>query len=231
MQEEGPEPIRGAEASALLDAGGEWRRRATGSIPRPAKPRRAAGTSGTDTRQRAGAPGGGPPMRPKRRPMCRMCRMELHGEKVVLRPTEDAETETLDRIVREPEVAAWWSPPDNYASTFTVFLDEEVIGAVQFTEESAPDHRHAGIDIFLTARHTGVGLGTDSVRTLARWLLDDRGHHRLTIDPATENASAIASYRKVGFQPVGVLRRYWRDHRTGEWRDGLLMDLLADELR
>jgi hypothetical protein len=26
-----------------------------------------------------------------------------------------------------------------------------------------------------------------------------------------------------------VLRRYWRD-ADGEWQDGLLMDLLADEL-
>nr|WP_026328431.1 aminoglycoside 6'-N-acetyltransferase [Streptomyces sulphureus] len=159
-----------------------------------------------------------------------MCCMELHGEKVVLRPVEDSETETLDRIVREPEVAAWWSPPNDYRNTFAVFLDDEIIGAVQFTEESDPEYRHAGIDVFLTARRTGAGLGTDTVRTLARWLLDDRGHHRLTIDPAAENAPAIASYRKVGFQPVGVLRRYWRDHQTGEWRDGLLMDLLADEL-
>jgi aminoglycoside 6'-N-acetyltransferase len=40
---------------------------------------------------------------------------------------------------------------------------------------------------------------------------------------------AIACYRKVGFRPVGVMRRYQRD-RSGEWQDGLLMDLLADEL-
>jgi len=29
---------------------------------------------------------------------------------------------------------------------------------------------------------------------------------------------------------VGVLRRYWRDPQ-GVWQDGLLLDLLADELR
>lgn len=59
--------------------------------------------------------------------------------------------------------------------------------------------------------------------------MQERGHHRLTIDPATANAAAIRSYSKVGFKPVGIMRAYERDHRTGAWRDGLLMDLLADE--
>lgn len=33
----------------------------------------------------------------------------------------------------------------------------------------------------------------------------------------------------VGFRPVGVMRRYERG-ADGDWHDGLLMDLLADEL-
>jgi aminoglycoside 6'-N-acetyltransferase len=57
-----------------------------------------------------------------------------------------------------------------------------------------------------------------------------RGHHRLTIDPSAENARAIRTYTSLGFRPVGLLRAYerWRD---GSWHDGLLMDLLADDLR
>jgi aminoglycoside 6'-N-acetyltransferase len=40
----------------------------------------------------------------------------------------------------------------------------------------------------------------------------------LVIDPAADNMAAIRAYEKAGFKPVG------------EWHDGLLMDLLADEL-
>ena len=69
----------------------------------------------------------------------------------------------------------------------------------------------------------------DAVRTLARWLIDERGHHRLTIDPAVANEPAIRAYEAVGFKRVGVMRRYWRDPE-GVWQDGLLLDLLADEL-
>ncbi|MCX3064247.1 aminoglycoside 6'-N-acetyltransferase [Streptomyces beihaiensis] len=155
---------------------------------------------------------------------------ELRGDKVTLRPVTADDTAVLERIVREPEVAAWWSPPDDFDDMLAVLLDGEVVGAIQYTEENEPEYRHAGIDIFLTARHHGRGLGTDAVRTLARWLVRERGHHRLTIDPAADNTVAIRSYAKVGFRPVGVLRKYWRDHRTGVWRDGLLMDLLAEEL-
>ncbi|MGW3111341.1 aminoglycoside 6'-N-acetyltransferase [Streptomyces sp. NPDC001091] len=156
--------------------------------------------------------------------------MELYGDRVVLRPVTEDESAVLDRIVREPEVAVWWPPPDTYEGKLAVVLGGAVIGAIQFDEKTDPDYRHAGIDIFLTARHHGQGLGTDAVRTLARWLVADRGHHRLTIDPAAANTAAIRCYGKVGFRPVGVMRAYELDHRTGLWRDGLLMDLLAGEL-
>lgn len=156
--------------------------------------------------------------------------MKLQGNKVVLRPVADGDTEILERVVREPEVAAWWSPPDGYEGMLAVVFEGEVVGAVQFDEETDPEYRHASIDLFLTATHHGQGLGSDTVRTLARWLIQDRGHHRLTIDPAAANTAAIRCYRKVGFKPVGILRAYGRDHRTGTWQDGLLMDLLADEL-
>ena len=73
------------------------------------------------------------------------------------------------------------------------------------------------------------GIGPDASRTLAAHLIDERGHHRLTTDPAADNSRAIAAYEKVGFRPVGRLRRYQR-MPDGRWIDGLLMELLAEEL-
>ncbi|MEU5883403.1 aminoglycoside 6'-N-acetyltransferase [Spirillospora sp. NPDC047279] len=154
---------------------------------------------------------------------------QLRGASVVLRPVADADVKALGEIVREPEVARWWSAPENFDGMLAIVVDGEIAGAVQYDEENDPDYRHASIDVFLSARHQGRGLGTDAVRTLARWLIEERGHHRLTIDPSAANAAAIRCYEKVGFRPVGVMRQYERDPVTGEWRDGLLMDLLASE--
>src|SRR5205807_1641697 len=49
-------------------------------------------------------------------------------------------------------------------------------------------------------------------------------------DPAAHNSRAIKAYERVGFKPVGFMRQYERGP-AGEWHDGLLMDMLADELR
>jgi aminoglycoside 6'-N-acetyltransferase len=105
----------------------------------------------------------------------------------------------------------------------------EVAGLIQYYEEDEPDYRHAGMDIALRSDHHGRGLGREALVTLARYLIDVRGHHRLVIDPAAANERAIASYRRVGFRPVGIMRRYERGP-DGTWHDGLLMDLLAEEL-
>jgi aminoglycoside 6'-N-acetyltransferase len=104
-----------------------------------------------------------------------------------------------------------------------------VIGLAQIYEEPGPDNRHAGIDLFLGSPYQGRGLGADTVRTLARHLVRDRGHHRLVIDPAVDNERAVRCYERVGFKAVGVMRRYERGS-DGVWHDNLLLDLLAEEL-
>jgi len=119
----------------------------------------------------------------------------------------------------------------NEEGTETLVVEHKgrVAGAIQWHAEDEPDYRHAGIDIYLDPALHGRGLGTDAVRTLARYLIADQGHHRLVIDPAADNEAAIRCYSRVGFRPVGVMRNYERGE-DGTWHDGLLMDLLAEEL-
>ena len=163
----------------------------------------------------------------------------LRGRNIVLRPLRADDVERVAKIQTEPGVARWWGPPNEAElrrqadgsadeQAFAIEREGEIVGLIQYHEENEPDFRHAGIDVFLTGRAQGQGLGTDAVRTLSRYLIDERGHHRLTIDPAADNATAIRTYEKVGFRTVGVMREYWRSP-DGTWRDGLLMDLLARE--
>ena len=165
----------------------------------------------------------------------------LKGTLVTLRPAITEDVPELARIRATPEVARWWRGGEDMAAavaedlaeegteTFVVEHDGRVAGAIQWHAEEEPDYRHAGIDIYLDPAVRGRGFGTDAVRTLARHLIVDLGHHRLVIDPAADNTAAIRSYSKVGFRPVGVMRKYERG-LDGTWHDGLLMDLLADEL-
>lgn len=163
----------------------------------------------------------------------------IEGERLRLRPVVADDVPVLRGLLADPGVARWWPMPADERWPFdedgvvpwTIEVDGVVAGMIQYGEETDPDYRHASIDVFLGAPFHGRGLGPEAVATLVRYLIDVRGHHRITIDPAVENERAVASYAKVGFRPVGVMRRYERDAVTGDWRDGLLMDLLADDVR
>lgn len=162
---------------------------------------------------------------------------ELLGPRVRLVPCAPEHHPRLREIHLLPEVRRWWQDPspgwpeddEPGAVNYTVLVGHEVAGFVQWWSEDDPMFRHAGLDLFLDPAFHERGLGTETARLVCGHLIDDHGFHRLVIDPEAENEIAIATYRKLGFRPVGVLRRYSRD-RFGAWKDGLLLDLLADEL-
>ena len=163
----------------------------------------------------------------------------LRGKRVTLRPLDEADLDHLAPLLDAPGIAEWWGTSDAAqkregllydGNAFAVMAEGELAGWLGFEEEDEPDYRHAALDLFLGPDHQGAGLGPDALRTAIRWLVTERGHHRFTIDPAAVNERAIRAYAAVGFRPVGIMRRYERSP-DGTWRDGLLMDLLAEELR
>lgn len=157
---------------------------------------------------------------------------------LVLRPLAEQDADELRRIHLLPEVLRWWDvPADDFpwdepdCTRQTIEVDGRVAGLVDYWEEPEPKYRRAEIDIFLDPAFRGRGIGTEVMRRVVRQLIDERGHHRITIDPAAANAPAIRCYEKVGFTRVGVLREYERDVGGEGWHDGLLMELLASDGR
>lgn len=166
--------------------------------------------------------------------------MSITGRRVVLRPLPPTRfMEFAQRVVADPEARPWWSEetpavvgwleePDAYP--YIIVADGEEAGIIVATEETDPFYRHAGIDVTLFSPFIGKGLGSDALRALCRHLFNVRGHHRITIDPAAMNTRAVAAYERVGFKRVGILRQYERGP-DGTWRDGLLMDMLPEDLK
>lgn len=165
----------------------------------------------------------------------------LQGERVTLRPIAEADLDALVAIIQSPGVREWWWEAGDAArlrdgfredvgSAFAIELEGELAGWLGFHEETDPGYLHASVDLSLDPRFQGQGLGPDAIRTVIRWLADERGHHRFTIDPSAQNDRAVKAYERVGFKPVGLLRRYERGP-DGSFHDGLLMDLLIEELR
>jgi aminoglycoside 6'-N-acetyltransferase len=167
----------------------------------------------------------------------------LRGTVVALRPITPDDLDPLAAIFAEPAVAQWWVgydrdrveremilDPDAAKSVYIVDVDGQVAGTIHGHEELDEEYKSASIDIAVGTAWHGRGVATDALRTLARDLIERRGHHHITIDPAATNGRAIACYAKVGFKPVGLLRQHERG-ADGTFHDALLMDMLADELR
>lgn len=160
-------------------------------------------------------------------------------EGLVLRPIAQGDVPELLRIHRTPEVSRWWDLPDEgfpftdepESTRFTIEVEGAVGGMVQYGEELEPKYRHAWIDVFVDPALHGRGVASEAVRRVARLLIDERGHHRITIDPAADNLAAIRAYEKVGFRSVGTMRCAERDSDGTGWHDSLMMDLLAGEER
>src|SRR6476660_2564210 len=107
--------------------------------------------------------------------------MELQGREIVLRTTTPDDAPALAAILAEAEVARWWgdfdlarvvadlveSGPEELP--FVIEQAGPVLGYIQAVEETEPEFRHAGIDLFLRTDAHGHGLGPDAIRTLAAW--------------------------------------------------------------
>jgi aminoglycoside 6'-N-acetyltransferase len=154
---------------------------------------------------------------------------------LTLEPLRPQHAERLRALRSAPEVARWWDPAptgwplalEDGVEGLTVVVDGEVAGYVQFWEEPAADYRHADMDIFLGPAFHGRGLGAEAIRSTLRVLLEQRGHHRVTLGAAVDNARAIRCYESVGFRRVGVMRKAALSHLTGGWEDELLMEYVV----
>jgi aminoglycoside 6'-N-acetyltransferase len=155
--------------------------------------------------------------------------------RLALEPVRPEHADRLRALRLTPEVARWWQPPaeewpldvEPELHKLAVLVDDQVTGYIQFWEDPDPTSRHADVDIFLGPGAQDRGLGTEAMRAVVRELIEERGHHRITLGTSVDNARAIRVYEKVGFRKVGVLRKASRRDISAEWEDEFLMELVV----
>jgi aminoglycoside 6'-N-acetyltransferase len=147
----------------------------------------------------------------------------LRAGRVMLRPLEDRDLDQLTDILALHGVREWWSSLEdpehtreglrNDGAAFAIEVDGTLAGWLGYNEETDCDCRYASFDIFVAPEHQDQRVGRAALELATRWLFEERGHHRLTIDPALHNERAIRAYAAAGFRPVGVMRAYERGCR------------------
>ena len=155
---------------------------------------------------------------------------------MILRPLAEGDEAELLRIHMTPEVIRWWDAPEQdfpwdepESTRLTIEVDGAIVGLIQYTEETRAEVPPCGDRPVSRSRPARTRLRQRGGRRVVRLLIDERGHHRITIDPAVKNVAAIRAYEKAGFKPVGVMRQAERDADGSGWHDALLMELLAGE--
>ena len=97
----------------------------------------------------------------------------------------------------EPDVIRWWGEQtaewpgdDDTVEEWTIELDGEIVGFIQFSEGPDEDYRYADVDILLATRVHGRGLGSDAMRAICRHLIEDRRAR-----PPPDHADDVAAQR------------------------------------
>jgi aminoglycoside 6'-N-acetyltransferase len=128
----------------------------------------------------------------------------------------------VDRLVAwhaDPEVARYWDD-----ETFTRAEMEERLARVDVEAWIVEEHGEPvgylqvhpdGLDMFLIPAARGRGLGPDSARAIARYLLDERRRERVTVDPYEWNDGAVRAWERAGF--VEVSRHGADEEHTAPW--------------
>jgi RimJ/RimL family protein N-acetyltransferase len=104
--------------------------------------------------------------------------------------------------------------------------DDRFVGTTWFKEVNKLDG-NAELAIYMDRDHIGSGWGTDAERTLLEFGFGTLGLQRVWLTVNADNARAIRSYEKVGFQREGVMRRSFRIR--GRLTDTVMMAILREE--
>lgn len=176
-------------------------------------------------------------------------RRTLEGERIVLRPTEEADYLHGYRWELDKEVQHWaqgdYAPPDltydqyrahyappvgkpGEADHFTIVVrPDTVIGFIgYFNANRRIGKVDVGIGIGEKA-YWGKGYGREAMRLLLAHVFDDLGFQRVGLDTWGGNERALRSYEACGFRIEGRLRR--AELVDGIYYDNVVMGLLREE--
>lgn len=126
----------------------------------------------------------------------------------------------------DPEQAFPLRHIENKWPMYCALADNEVVGWCDITPVDIPECAHRGIlgmGVIAPFRHSGIG------RRLLQACLEHCHHatiEKVELTVFTNNASAIALYRQLGFTEIGISRDYRR--LDGVVYDALLMSLDLD---
>ena len=172
----------------------------------------------------------------------------LIGEKVCLRPLEEADAAVCHAWLNDPDVRRTLAAR---AGPYTEAMSREWIRALDFRttmgfaivtrdadayvgncdlRDINPIDRNAGLGIVIGRKaEWGKGYGTEAVTLLCRYAFDTLNLHKVHLSSYATNDRGLRLYARLGFVEEG--RRREQVFLEGRWVDEVVLGLLRGELR
>ena len=173
--------------------------------------------------------------------------MELHGERVVLRPWRLEDVPAVAAACQDAEIARWLAfVPQPYTEGDARFYVRDCLAAGEdrtpfaITDAATGDvigsidmrinqMRTGHIGYWLAAEARGRGRTTEALLTLSRWGFEELGLGRVELVTDPDNIASQRVAEKAGFTREGILRSILLN-RDGSRRDGVMFSLLPADL-
>ena len=174
----------------------------------------------------------------------------LDGERLRLRPLDDADVPALYTVFGDPEVARFWAVPalaheaaaagivaqarDNFAARrgfrwgVALRADDVVIGTCSLFNLDAA-HRRAEVGYALARSHWRRGYASEALALAIAFGFTVLGLRRLEADVDPRNDASLRMLERFGFLREGYLRE--RFEVAGEVQDSVVLGFLASEWR
>ena len=156
---------------------------------------------------------------------------------VSIRPATAADVDFLVELYEHDEVRPFLAAGRSYDRDWVAGsldgivvaeLDGQPAGAFAWELRSERNGIvHVG-GVAVHPRFRGRRLADDAARLLQRYLLVERGFHRIELEIYGFNERAQRHVERAGFVQEGVKRKAYR--RGDEWVDGVLYGLVAEDL-
>ncbi|MCW2794354.1 MAG: GCN5-related N-acetyltransferase [Nocardioides sp.] len=175
----------------------------------------------------------------------------VHTERLKIRPATADDVDATWAIRRLPEVAQWittapddrasyaeqFVDPERLAKTLVIEREGEVIGDLMLAIEDAWGQTEvaeqtrgvqAELGWVLAPAHAGHGYATEAVRGLVRLCFEELGLRRVLAQCFADNHASWRLMERIGMRREMYTVRESL-HRSGEWLDGMMWAVLADE--
>ena len=125
-------------------------------------------------------------------------------------------------------IAAGWRERSLFQWGIEEAATRQIVGTVTLAGWDR-DNRRADLGFILRPGAEGRGLATEAVRTALAFAFGTMGLRRVEADVDPDNAASLRLLERLGFRREGLLRDRWFTF-FGEWKDSVILGLLADEL-